>query len=98
VREALRRIGMELYCDFTPMGYYNQDWAILNWFSSEGRNLDFDFLVFYEYDMFATRTIESLYGKYTHYDAGFVDYGEAPPAWYRYRNPPDAKKSTARAT
>jgi len=93
VRDALHRISMKLYCDFTPMGYFNQDLAILNWFSSEGKNLDFDFLVFFEYDMFATKTIESLYGKYTHYDAGFVNYHEAHPSWYWYRNPPGAKKS-----
>lgn len=96
VRDALHRIGMKLYCDFTPMGYFNQDLAILNWFSSEGKNLDFDFLVFFEYDMFATRTIESLYGRYTHYDAGFVNYCEARPSWYWYRNPPGAKESILR--
>jgi len=93
VRDALLRIGMNLYCDFTPMGYFNQDLAILNWFSSEGKNLDFDFLVFFEYDLFATRTIESLYSKYRHYDAGFVNYDEARPSWYWYRKPPGAKES-----
>lgn len=96
VRDALRKISMELYCDFTPMGYFNQDLAILNWFSSRGKNLDFDFLVFFEYDMFATKEIESLYGKYTHYDAGFVNYRKAPTSWYWYRNPPGAKKSVIR--
>lgn len=92
-RDALHRIGMKLYCDFTPMGYFNQDLAILNWFSSEGRNLDFDFLFFFEYDMFATRTIDSLYGRYTHCDAGFVNYGKARPSWYWYKNPPGARES-----
>jgi hypothetical protein len=90
---TLQSFGANLYCDYTPMGYFNQDLAILNWFSSEGKNLDFDFLIFFEYDMFATKTIESLYSKYTNYDAGFVNYGEAKSPWYWYGNPPGARES-----
>lgn len=85
LQNALNRIGMKLYSDFTPMGYYNLDLVILNWFSSEGRNLDFDFLIFLEHDLFATRTIESLYNEYMNYDAGFVDYQEADSSWGKYR-------------
>lgn len=95
VREALHREG-NLYCDFTPMGYFNQDLAILSWFSSEGVNLDFDHLIFYEYDMFTTKPIEKLYSEYASYDAGFVNYGEVTPSWYWYANPPGAKESILR--
>jgi len=93
MRDTLHKIGMKLCCDFTPMGYFNQDLALLNWFQSEGRNLDFDFLVFFEYDMLATKTIESLYGKYTHYDAGFVGYRKVHPSWYWYKYPLRGKES-----
>ncbi|MCS7120841.1 MAG: hypothetical protein RMJ07_06840 [Nitrososphaerota archaeon] len=93
VRNALEEICLSLYCDYTPLGYYNLDLAIRNWFSVEGNNLDFDFLIFFEYDMYATKPIAHLYAKYTTYDAGFVGYGKVDSSWYWYNRPPGARKS-----
>lgn len=94
LQRIMRENRMELYCDYTPLGYFNQDIVILNWFSSEGKNFDFDFLVFLEYDILLTNKIESLYKKYIKYDSGFVDYRKADPSWYWYRYPPGACKAT----
>jgi hypothetical protein len=93
LKKTLKKEGLNLYCDYTPMGYYNQDLAIINWYSSEGKYYDFDFLIFFEYDMFATKTIENLYKKYTNYDAGFIDYSNPSPSWYWYSKPPGARKA-----
>jgi hypothetical protein len=93
LRDYLKRRGMNLHCDFTPMGYYNLDIVILNWFLSEGKNFDFDFLIFFEHDMFATKSIKNLYSKYERYDACFVNYWEAHPSWYWYRYPPGGRQS-----
>lgn len=94
--DLLRKAGMKLHCDFTPMAWFNMDLAILNWFSSEGKNYDFEFLVYFEYDMYQTRTIESLYNKYTHYDAGLVDYSKAGPDWVWTHRPAGARRSIIR--
>ena len=83
----LDKKGLRLYCDFTPMGYYNMDASILNWYSSEGKNLDFDFLVYYEYDVFTSKSIPDLYEKYTKYDAGFVSFSEMKSEWYWTKTP-----------
>lgn len=96
LKDYLCRKGFNLYCDFTPMGYYNMDLSILNWFSSQGKNLDFDFLIFYEYDIFSSKSIKKLYEKYTKYDAGFVHYAKATPAWYWYRHPIGGNESIRR--
>lgn len=94
VRKILKKLGINyLYCDYTPLGYFNQDMAILNWFSSEGKNFDFDYLIFFEWDMFATKPIKHLYSEYVGYDAGFVRFGEVNPSWYWYRKPPGARKA-----
>ncbi|MEM2260630.1 MAG: hypothetical protein QXY65_06155 [Candidatus Methanomethylicaceae archaeon] len=90
LREILEKINLDLYCDYTPMGWYNQDLAILNWFSLYGRNIDFKYLIFIEYDMFLTKSICDIYSKYVNYDAGFVGYGRASPMWNWYYYPPKA--------
>jgi len=92
-RGVTHKNGLNLFLDFTPMGYFNLDLAIMRWFSSKGKDFDFDFIVFFEYDMFATKTIESLYERYTVYDAAFINYCEAPSSWYWYRNPRGALES-----
>ena len=89
----LTKKGFRLYCDFTPMGYYNMDLSLLSWYSSEGKNLDFDFLVYYEYDVFTTKPISELYEKYAEFDAGFVKFSEADPNWYWNLTPFGGKHS-----
>lgn len=93
LREIILRMGLSLYCDYTPMGYYNLDLVILNWFSSMGKNIDFDFLIFFEHDMFATKSLESLYNEYVDYDAGFVNYEKPNPLWKWYNRPPGARRA-----
>ncbi|MFX1487232.1 MAG: hypothetical protein ACFFBS_09100, partial [Promethearchaeota archaeon] len=91
--EVLRKKGLELYCDFTPLGYFHQDLAILKWFSDQGEKIDFDFLIFYEYDMLTTKPISELYGKYTSYDASFATYHKPSLSWYWYKRPLGSLKS-----
>jgi len=76
VRTAVRDLGLEPYFDFTPLGYYNQDMAISNWFRAEGRSLDFDYLVYLEYDVYLTRSVSEIYSPYLKYDAAFVNFRE----------------------
>jgi hypothetical protein len=92
----LQKIGVKLYCDFTPVGKMNQDLAIIEWFRSSGRNCDFDFAVYSEYDMFTTQTIENLYHPYLKYDAGFVNYRIAEPSWTWMELPSGAKQSVCK--
>lgn len=92
----VERLGLKLYCDFTPIGKVNQDLAIINWFKEQGRNLDFEYLVYFEYDMYATRTIEELYAPYLSFDAGYVGYQVAQPTWMWYDLPSGAQRSVRR--
>ena len=89
----IRKLGLDLYCDFTPIGKINQDLAIINWFKQQGSNFDFDFMVYFEYDMLATRSITELYAPYIGYDAGFVGYRVSEPSWMWYDLPSGAKNS-----
>ncbi|MEM0262259.1 MAG: hypothetical protein QXN17_06365, partial [Nitrososphaerota archaeon] len=73
------------------MGWYNQDIAILNWFSQQGKNIDFEYLVFLEYDVYLTRPISDIYSEYTRYDAGFVNYKQATHEWVWYHRPHKAR-------
>lgn len=75
------------------MAYYNMDSSILNWYSTEGKNLDFDYLIYYEYDIFTSKTINELYSKYTKFDAAFVNYAKANTTLYWYVNPHGGKKA-----
>ncbi len=92
----LAKHNLKLYCDFTPMGKDNQDLAIVNWFRSEGKNLDFECMVYFEYDMFATKSIPQLYDAYNGYDAGFVAFRKAEPTWQWYDYPHGSKRSVQR--
>jgi|YelNatPaOPRAMG01_1025707.scaffolds.fasta_scaffold22319_2 hypothetical protein len=85
LRRKLQKWSLNLYCDYTPMGMFNQDIAILKWFSSHGKNIDFRYLIFLEHDIFLTKPISDIYRKYTCYDAGFVNYRIASPSWVWYR-------------
>ncbi len=75
------------------MGVVNQDLAIVHWFSRWGKNLDFDRMVYFEYDLLVTKPVKSLYEKYEGFDAGFVDYRVAELDWYWYQNPAGAHQS-----
>lgn len=93
LHKTLHKKDLTLYCDFTPLGYFHQDLAILEWFSDQGRKIDFDFLIFYEYDMLTTKRISEIYGKYTSYDASFANYSKSSPAWYWHKRPLGSLKS-----
>jgi len=94
---TLGKSGLRLYCDFTPMQYgLNADLAILEWYDSVGRTLPFDHLVYCEYDEYMTKTIQSTYGRYAQFDAGFVDYEKATSDWFWFKNPPGARRLTLR--
>jgi hypothetical protein len=79
---------MPLHYDFTPAGWSNLDLVILNWFATMGESKDLDYLIFIEQDMLMTKTIASLYDSYTQYDAAFVQFRKATPAWWFYDYPP----------
>jgi hypothetical protein len=93
LEDYLEKRGFLLHCDPTPDGKYNQDLAIVNWFSTQGKKYNFNFLIYFEYDMFCTKTIENLYETYTSFDAGFACYGEATPLNFHYNHPPKARLS-----
>jgi len=96
IGKIIRLNNMILYYDFTPMGYRNLDLSMIKWFSNEGKKLDFEYCILYEYDIYTTKIIEDIYDKYTKFDAAFVNYGIALPNWYWYRYPPGARGSTLR--
>ncbi len=81
LKKLSNKLGLKLHCDFTPFGQHNQDLAIINWFLSKGNMEDFDVMVYLEYDVLVTQTIETLYDQYARYDAGFVNYAPASKTW-----------------
>lgn len=91
--DYLKKRGFSLHCDFTPEGMDNQDLAIVNWYLTQGKKYDFEFLIYFEYDIFTTKTIESLYDVYSSFDAGFVKYRQADPSWAHYDHPWGAVRS-----
>ncbi|MEN3062084.1 MAG: hypothetical protein ABC595_03130 [Candidatus Methanosuratincola petrocarbonis] len=96
VRGASRDLGLEPYFDFTPMGYYNQDEVLANWFRTVGKTQDFDYLVYLEYDVFLTRPVKEIYSAYTNRDASFVNFREIDPSvsyWKWIRAPIGVKKN-----
>ncbi len=96
LRCFVNQLGLNLYCDFTPIGKINQDLAIINWFREDGQNLRFDYTVYFEYDMYATRTIADLYAPYLGFDAGFVDYRASEPDWMWFDLPSGARDSVTK--
>lgn len=89
--------GMTLHCDYTPMKIeLNLDLAVLDWFVAEGRFLDFDHLIFYEYDIYTTKSIDEIYNPYTRFDAAFVQLRPATSDWHWYHYPPGARKAILR--
>ena len=86
-----------LHVDFTPMALWNLDHSILAWFNSSGKQFDFDYLIFYESDIFTTKPLEVIYEKYMKlYDACFVNYEVAPRSWHFYSYPHGCRQATTR--
>lgn len=84
-----------LATDCTPIALWNLDHAIMKWFNSAGRSVDFDYLAFYEPDIYTTKPLAEVYGKYMYsYDACFSGYGVANPSWYFYNFPLGCKEAT----
>lgn len=96
--QEFKRRGMSFYYDCTPLGYYNQDIAILDWFLNYGQYLDFDYLIFNEYDLYINKTVEEIYNKYTSYDAGFVNYSriESNSGWWFAHAPGYGRESLSK--
>ena len=85
----------ELHADFTPLVLWNLDHAIMNWFKTCGKRFDFDHLIFYEFDMFTTKPLKTIYGPYANsYDACFFGYEKAAKNWRFYNFPPGASHAT----
>jgi hypothetical protein len=78
------------------MGIWNLDLSIIAWFAAHGKTLDFEHLVFYEYDVHTTKAIPEIYSRYTSLDAAFVDLRKASPDWHWYNYPPGARKTIVR--
>lgn len=77
IQDELNQIGVQipLYADFTPIAIINLDNVIMRWFDTYGKQLDFDYLIFYEFDIYTTKSLESIYNNYIkEYDACFKDY------------------------
>lgn len=98
LRNEIRREGLQTFhADFTPLVLYNADRAIMNWFNSSGKLLDFDYLIFYEYDIFTTKPLDEIYDVYAKsYDACFNEYSVATKNWYFYNFPPGCNNATRR--
>ena len=91
-----RREGIQtIYADFTPMVYFNGDAAIMNWYKTAGKKLTFDYLIFYEFDIYTTKSLRQIYEPYAKsYDACFNDYKIATPSWHFYSYPPGCNLAT----
>jgi len=98
VRSRINHMGTQpLYVDFTPMALRNLDRSIMDWFSNSGKQFDFDYLIFYESDLFTTKPLDVVYGEYTDlYDACFVNYKKATQNWRFYRYPLGSRRATIR--
>jgi len=86
-----------LYVDFTPMALWNLDHSLMAWFNSSSKQFDFDYLIFYESDIFTTKPLDVMYEKYTKlYDACFIDFEIAAKSWFSYNYPPGCRRATVR--
>lgn len=83
------------YIDYTPLALWNLDHCIMSWYENLGRTVDFDYVVFYESDIFTTKPIDEIYEKYTKkYDACFADFEIANKDWHFYNYPFGSRKAT----
>jgi len=95
-RNQIRQLGFEeLHVDYTPIALWNLDHSIMNWYKHIGKYSDFDYLIFYESDIYSTKPLESLYQKYASlYDACFVDFEVPPSDWHFNRFPLGSRRAT----
>jgi hypothetical protein len=95
--EIGRKGAPALFVDYTPKGYINLDHSIMSWFNDLGKQVEFDYLIFYESDIFTTNPLDVLYEKYAKlYDACFVDYGIVSRSWGFYDIPIGCRRATTR--
>lgn len=94
----INRMGVQpAHIDYSPLALWNLDHCIMSWFNNLGRTVDFDYVVFYESDIFTTKPIDELYEKYTReYDACFADFQTATKNWHFYSYPFGSRKATKR--
>jgi hypothetical protein len=94
----MKLMGLQPLCiDYTPMGLWNLDHTIMAWFNSLGRKFEFDYVIFYESDIFTTKPIDVAYKEYMKlYDACFVDFEIASQNWHFYNFPPGCRRATMR--
>jgi hypothetical protein len=97
-RAKIDLLGVQpLYVDFTPMALRNLDHSIVEWFNNSGKQFDFDYLIFYESDIFTTKPLDVIYEEYVSlYDACFINFGKATPSWHFYRYPLGSRRATIR--
>ena len=87
----------KLYADSTPMALWNLDHMILSWFSNLGKLHEFDYLIYYEFDTYTTKSLDLIYEKFTKtYDACFTGYDISTPKWHFNNFPPGARWATKR--
>ena len=96
LRNKVQKEGLpHFYADFTPKALFNGDHALMHWFNTSGKHLDFDYLIFYEPDIYTTKPLDEIYGEYADsYDACFNEYGVANSSWSFYRCPPGCSRAT----
>jgi hypothetical protein len=96
LKNRARRENIQtIHADYTPMIYFNGDAAIMNWFNTAGKTLNFEYLIFYEFDMYTTKPLQQIYKPYLEsFDACFKDYEEATPSWHFYNYPPGCSSAT----
>ena len=95
-RNQIKQLGFdELHVDYTPIALWNLDSGIMNWYKHVGKHSDFDYLIFYESDIYSTKPLDSLYQKYASlYDACFVDFEVPPREWHFNRFPLGSRRAT----
>lgn len=93
IQNILRKHDMELYIDYTPIGYRNIDLCVLNWYKTKGFQKDFQSLIIYDWDIYSRKPINEIYYKYLGCDAAFVDYKKLSKEWTFFNKPVNAKKT-----
>lgn len=95
MQSRINEIGVNCsFIDYTPMAYWNLDHVLLTWFKKVGKNFDFDHVIFYESDVFTTKSLDLLYADYMkNYDACFADFRIAQKDWRFFNFPLGSRKS-----
>jgi hypothetical protein len=92
----IKQMGFpSFFIDYTPMALWNLDHSIFQWFKNEGKNYDFDYLIFYESDIYTTKPLAEIYEKYAQrYDVCFSDFEVSTKDWHFYNFPPSCRRAT----